>query len=117
MITSTQLSSNADESATQVNAVSASTELVSTAVSTVAAGTERALRKPQAALEEIARASSAHPRDVEAQFGAVRPALSPPVRLDRSALEDWAEFAARYRILRERPRVARAFDVRASAAR
>ncbi|HLL87304.1 MAG TPA: ABC transporter substrate-binding protein [Thermoleophilaceae bacterium] len=84
---------------------------VAAAVGALAAGTEIALRDPQPALEEIARASSARPRDVEAQFGAVRPALSPPVRLNRRALEAWAAFDQRYGILRERPYLGRAFDL------
>ncbi len=48
---------------------------------------------------------------VEAQFEAVRGALSPPLVLDRAALEGWAEFDERFGILRERPDVAEAFDL------
>ncbi|MEA2401391.1 MAG: hypothetical protein QOK00_1794, partial [Thermoleophilaceae bacterium] len=40
---------------------------------------------------------------------AVAPALVPPIRLDRRALEGWASFDARFGILEKRPDVARAF--------
>jgi hypothetical protein len=33
----------------------------------------------------------------------------PPMRLDRAVLERWADFDARFRIVRRRPDVARAF--------
>jgi hypothetical protein len=42
----------------------------------------------------------------------VAPALRPPVRLDRAALEGWARFDARFGILREAPDVKRAFRLR-----
>jgi hypothetical protein len=39
----------------------------------------------------------------------VAPALTPPLRLDRDALEGWARFDARFGILREPPDVEQAF--------
>ncbi|CAA9502229.1 MAG: hypothetical protein AVDCRST_MAG45-1390, partial [uncultured Solirubrobacterales bacterium] len=74
-------------------------------------GTESALRDPRPALATIARASGGDRALERAQFDAVRPALSPAVRLDRDALEGWADFAARFGILRSRPDVGRAFDL------
>ncbi len=79
---------------------------------TLRAGTEAALRRPDPALGAIARASGADAALVRAQFEAVRPALSPPIRLDPRALEDWASFAERFGILRSRPQVGRAFDLK-----
>ncbi len=72
-------------------------------------GTEAALDDPSVPVREIARASEARESLVRAQLEAVRPALSPPLRLDRAALEGWAGFATRYGILSRRPDVARAF--------
>ena len=48
---------------------------------------------------------------MRAQFAAVRSALSPPIVLDRGALEGWARFDARFEILRRRPSVERTFDL------
>jgi putative hydroxymethylpyrimidine transport system substrate-binding protein len=92
-------------------------ERVEAVVGAVRAGTERAVRDPRAALAAVTRASASDPSDVRAQFEAVRPALTPAVRLDPGDLEGWATFAARFGILRERPDVAQAFDVGLSAAR
>ena len=72
-------------------------------------GTEEVLDRPEPAVREIARAGGADPELVRAQLDAVRPALRPPLRLDRRALEGWAEFDARFGILRRRPDVRRAF--------
>ena len=46
---------------------------------------------------------------MRAQFEAVAPALTPPLRLDREELEGWARFDARFGILRSPPDVERAF--------
>lgn len=92
-------------------------ERVEAVVGAVRAGTERAVRDPRAALAAVTRVSASDPSDVRAQFEAVRPALTPALRLDRGDLEGWATFAARFEILRERPDVAQAFDLGLSAAR
>ncbi len=89
---------------------------VHAAVGAVAAGTEAALQEPRPSLAGIARASSADPNLVRAQFEAVRPALAPPVQLDRRALEAWADFAGRFGILRSRPQIERAFALEVAAA-
>jgi ABC-type nitrate/sulfonate/bicarbonate transport system substrate-binding protein len=72
-------------------------------------GTRAALRDPDSALAAIAEASGADEALVRAQFEAVGPALRPPLRLDRSALEAWAEFDERFGVLPEAPAVERAF--------
>ena len=55
------------------------------------------------------RVSGAHKPLGRAQFGAVAPALSPPLRLDGDALEAWARFDARFGILRQPPDRQQAF--------
>ncbi len=89
---------------------------VQAALAAVRAGTDAALDDPRPALATIARASSADPGLVRAQFKAVRPALAPPVRLDRRSLEAWANFAERFGILRSRPQIERAFALEVSTA-
>ena len=84
---------------------------IAAAVGAIRAGTESALRDPRPALAAIARASGGDRALERAQFDAVRPALSPPLRLDRGVLEAWADFATRFGILRSRPDVGRAFDL------
>ena len=46
---------------------------------------------------------------MRAQLDAVGPALLPPIRLDRDALERWARFDARFGILKRPPDVNEAF--------
>jgi putative hydroxymethylpyrimidine transport system substrate-binding protein len=92
-------------------------ERVAAGVAAVTTGTEAALRDPRPALRAVSRASAAPAGDVAAQFRAVRPALSPAVRLDRRTIEAWAAFDTRYGILREPPDVERAFDFRVAGRR
>jgi putative hydroxymethylpyrimidine transport system substrate-binding protein len=75
-------------------------------------GTRAALADRAAAVEDIVEASGADEELVRAQFEAVAPALRPPVELDREALEQWAEFDARFGILERAPRVRDAFRPR-----
>ncbi|HEV3377891.1 MAG TPA: ABC transporter substrate-binding protein [Thermoleophilaceae bacterium] len=74
-------------------------------------GTRAALRDRAGAVEDVVEASGADTELVRAQFDAVAPALRPPVALDREALEEWAEFDARFGILERPPRVGEAFRV------
>ena len=76
----------------------------------IAAGTEAALRDRRPALRALARAGADEPL-LRAQLDALEPALRPPLRLDRQALERWAAWDARSGILRERPDVGRAFSL------
>jgi putative hydroxymethylpyrimidine transport system substrate-binding protein len=75
----------------------------------LAAGTRAALADRQATVERLVEASGADEQLVRAQLEAVAPALLPPIRLDRRALEGWARFDARFGILKRPPDVNRAF--------
>jgi len=86
-------------------------DLVRRVLAALARGTSDALANPDAAIRRIAEASKADERLVRAQFEAVRPALAPPVVLDRRALEGWAAFDERFGILERRPDVEEAFDL------
>jgi putative hydroxymethylpyrimidine transport system substrate-binding protein len=76
------------------------------------AGTRTALADRDATVEDLVEASGADEPLVRAQFRAVAPALRPPLRLDREALEEWAAFDARFGILERPPRVDDAFRPR-----
>jgi NitT/TauT family transport system substrate-binding protein/putative hydroxymethylpyrimidine transport system substrate-binding protein len=88
-------------------------EEVEGAVRAIRDGVESVLADPGAAVRDIARAGGAEDELVRAQLEAVRPALQPPLRLDRAAIEAWAAWDARFGILKRRPDVdeAFAFDV------
>jgi putative hydroxymethylpyrimidine transport system substrate-binding protein len=75
----------------------------------LAEGTRVALRDRQDTIERLVKASGADEDLIRAQLDAVAPALVPPIRLDRRALEGWADFDARFGILERRPDVDRAF--------
>ena len=94
---------------TERETLTARPELVEDLLATVAAGTRAALADRDAAVAEIVDASGADDQLVRAQLAAIAPALRPPVRLDRAALEEWAQFDARFGILERRPDVERAF--------
>jgi NitT/TauT family transport system substrate-binding protein/putative hydroxymethylpyrimidine transport system substrate-binding protein len=84
-------------------------ELVDSMLAELERGTRAALRNREATIEELVRVTGADEPLVRAQFEAVAPALTPPLRLDREALEGWARFDARFGILRSAPDVERAF--------
>jgi len=86
--------------------------LVEDMLGAIAEGTDTALRDRDATVDKLVRASGADEPLVRAQLKAVAPALQPPVRLDRAALESWARFDARFGILREAPDVEQAFWLR-----
>jgi putative hydroxymethylpyrimidine transport system substrate-binding protein len=87
-------------------------ELVDSMLAELERGTRAALSDREATIEELVRVSGADEPLVRAQFEAVAPALTPPLRLDREALEGWARFDARFGILRSAPDVERAFRLR-----
>jgi putative hydroxymethylpyrimidine transport system substrate-binding protein len=89
-------------------------ELVDSMLAELEKGTRAALRDREATIQELVRASGADEPLMRAQFEAVAPALTPPLRLDREALESWARFDARFGILRSPPDVERAFRLRTS---
>ena len=68
-----------------------------------------ALRDREATIDRLVRASGADEALMRAQLDAVAPALLPPMRLDRAALEGWARFDARFGILERPPDVDEAF--------
>jgi putative hydroxymethylpyrimidine transport system substrate-binding protein len=73
---------------------------------------ERAVQAdPAAATKQIAQASSTDDtRLIGAQIAAVRPVLSPTLQLDRSVLDQWADFDTRLGVVRQKPDVAAMFD-------
>jgi NitT/TauT family transport system substrate-binding protein/putative hydroxymethylpyrimidine transport system substrate-binding protein len=77
----------------------------------LAAGTRDALDDRAAAAARVAHASAADPRLARAELDAIAPALSPPIALDRHALEGWAAFDRRFGILKRAPVLDDAFDL------
>jgi putative hydroxymethylpyrimidine transport system substrate-binding protein len=82
----------------------------------LADGTSDALGDRAAASALVAEAAQADERLIRAQVDAIAPALSPPVALDRTALEGWTRFSERFGILDRRPEVDQAFDLSLAAA-
>jgi putative hydroxymethylpyrimidine transport system substrate-binding protein len=80
------------------------------ALAAIALGAERAASDPSQAAAVIDRASGGDPRLIAAQTRALRPALLPPLRLNRPVLERWAGFDFRTGLLPRRLDVANAFD-------
>jgi putative hydroxymethylpyrimidine transport system substrate-binding protein len=87
-------------------------EELSSVVFAIRDGTRAALADRATAVENLVEASGADEDLMEAQLQAVAPALSPPVKLDRRALERWAAFDARFGILERPPKVHEAFRLR-----
>ncbi len=86
--------------------------LVDDVIATLADGTRAALDDRDATVADVSHAAAADEDLTRAQLDAIAPALLPPLRLDRAALEGWADFDARFGILRERPDVGAAFPER-----
>jgi NitT/TauT family transport system substrate-binding protein/putative hydroxymethylpyrimidine transport system substrate-binding protein len=86
--------------------------LVDDMLAAIAEGTDTALTGRAATVDELVRVSGADEPLVRAQLTAVAPALQPPVKLDRAALEGWARFDERFGILKEAPDVEQAFWLR-----
>jgi putative hydroxymethylpyrimidine transport system substrate-binding protein len=87
-------------------------ELVDSMLAELETGTRAALRDPEASVAELVRVSGGDEPLVRAQLEAITPALRPPLRLERQALEGWARFDERFGILRTAPDVERAFRLR-----
>jgi putative hydroxymethylpyrimidine transport system substrate-binding protein len=83
--------------------------MVKAVVAALKDGTESVLSDPGPAVREIARAGGTDEQLVRAQLEAVAPALRPAMRLDRAAIERWADFDKRYGILKRRLDVQHAF--------
>jgi len=84
-------------------------EAVEGVVRALAQATEAVLADPEAAVRDIVQAGGGDEPLVRAQVEAVAPVQSPPLRLDREALEAWAEWDVRFGILEERPDLDAAF--------
>lgn len=82
---------------------------VEAVLASIGDGIESVISNPGPAVKEIAREGGADEDLVRAQLDAVMPVLRPPLRLNRPALEKWADFDARFGILKQRPDVGRAF--------
>jgi len=86
-------------------------DLIRRFVAAVQDGARAELADPQAAAEQIAKASDTTDVGlVRAQVDAVRPILDPTLRLRRPVLERWATFAAKIGLLSGAPDVRDAFD-------
>jgi putative hydroxymethylpyrimidine transport system substrate-binding protein len=82
-------------------------------VAAVQDGARAELSDPAAAARDIAKASDSKDLGlVRAQLAAVRPILDPKLRLQRSALERWAQFGAQIGLLDGQPDVRDGFDFR-----
>jgi NitT/TauT family transport system substrate-binding protein/putative hydroxymethylpyrimidine transport system substrate-binding protein len=81
------------------------------ALRAIRGGTVASLKDAEPVARDIARASGGEDLAlVQAQLRALRPIVSPPLRLDRAVLEQWADFDAKVGLVKRRPDVDRAFD-------
>jgi NitT/TauT family transport system substrate-binding protein/putative hydroxymethylpyrimidine transport system substrate-binding protein len=88
--------------------------LIDGVVAAIGDGVRSVLARPEPAARQIAKAAGqADMGLIRAQLAALRPVIVPPLRLDRTVLERWATWDARFGIVRRRPDVdhAFAFDV------
>ena len=84
-------------------------KLVEGMVAAIADGARSVLKDPGPAVDDVAHAADADRGLIAAQLAALKPILDPSLELDRSVLEQWASFDARFGILKRRPDVARTF--------
>ncbi|MFL5885325.1 MAG: ABC transporter substrate-binding protein [Thermoleophilaceae bacterium] len=82
------------------------------ALAAIEDGTRQAIVNPVKALDAIQKASGASRGLVLSELVNIRPALSPPVRLQPASLAGWARFDTQFGILSKPPDVASAFDTR-----
>ena len=87
-------------------------ELIAAVVAGLRDGYAIAADDPSAALDAEISAVPALDRDLlEAQMAALDGAFSPPLRLDRAVLADWADYAVEYGIVVGRPDIDETFDL------
>jgi NitT/TauT family transport system substrate-binding protein/putative hydroxymethylpyrimidine transport system substrate-binding protein len=84
--------------------------MVRRALAAIGDGTDAARANPNIALQPIVKASGADPALIRAELAAIRPALAPGAKLDPLALAQWAQFDAKFGILKAAPRVGDVFD-------
>jgi putative hydroxymethylpyrimidine transport system substrate-binding protein len=75
----------------------------------IGAGTRSVLADPDPVVQRIAEAGSTDAGLVRAQLNAIRPALTPPLTLDRAVLERWADWDAQHHLLAHRPDIGKTF--------
>src|SRR4051794_18242029 len=80
-------------------------EAVLATLQAIGEGTRSTLENPEPVVQRIAEAGSTDPGLVRAQLAAIRPALSPPLTLDRAVLRQWAAWDAEHHLLDKRPDV------------
>jgi putative hydroxymethylpyrimidine transport system substrate-binding protein len=85
-------------------------ERLAALIDALAAGTRAALADRDATVDDLVQASGADESLVRAQLDAIAPALTPPMRLNPSALRAWARFDVRFGILERKPDVGAAFE-------
>jgi putative hydroxymethylpyrimidine transport system substrate-binding protein len=84
--------------------------LIDGVVAAIGDGVRSVRARPEPAVRQIAEAAGqADLGLIRAQLAALRPVIVPPMRLNRAVLERWADFDARFGIVRRRPDVDRAF--------
>lgn len=82
------------------------------ALAAIADGIAAVRRDPERATSLIVRAGGGDRRLVRAQLDAVLPVFADDLRVPRSALAGWADFAVRFGILRRRPALSETFALR-----
>jgi putative hydroxymethylpyrimidine transport system substrate-binding protein len=80
-------------------------EAVISTLRAIGEGTTSTLENPGPVVQRIATAGSTDPGLVRAQLAAIRPALSPPLTLDRAVLRQWAAWDAEHHLLEKKPDV------------
>lgn len=86
-------------------------ELIAAVVAGLRDGYGLAASDPSAALDAETAAVPALDREtLEAQMKALDGAFSPPLRLDRAVLEEWADYAVAHGIVADRPEIDAMFD-------
>jgi NitT/TauT family transport system substrate-binding protein/putative hydroxymethylpyrimidine transport system substrate-binding protein len=84
--------------------------LIDGVVAAIGDGVRSVVARPEPAARQIAKAAGqADLGLIRAQLAALRAVIVPPMRLDRTVLERWATFDARFGIVRRRPDIDRAF--------
>ena len=87
-------------------------QLISKTVAALEQGARAALADRPAAVAELAERSGQEPKLTSQQLDATAPALKPPLRFDRRALEGFAAFDLRFGVIDRPLDVERAFDLR-----
>jgi NitT/TauT family transport system substrate-binding protein/putative hydroxymethylpyrimidine transport system substrate-binding protein len=85
-------------------------DLIRNTLAALSDGTSDALAHRDEAVRRVAHAAQADEGLIRAELDAIAPALSPPIRLQPSALAGWAAFSFRTGILSRTPMVSQAFD-------